>query len=60
MLVSEMIAKLQQTMEQTGDVDLLVTDGFQAECYRGDFAVEVFVDCDGYSFIDIGIGGCND
>lgn len=40
------------------DYEVLVTDGFQCQCYRGDFMVELFVDCDGYSFVDIGIGGC--
>ena len=57
MLVSELIKKLQKLQEQVGDAEVLITDGFQQECYRGDYAVEVFIDPDGYSFIDIGIGG---
>jgi hypothetical protein len=58
MRVSELIKKLQDQLDVVGDVEVLITDGFQAECYRGDYAVELFVDVDGYSFIDIGIGGC--
>ena len=60
MLVSEMIAQLQAHMDEVGDVEVLVTDGFRAQCYRGDFEVDIFIDVDGYTSIDIGIGGCGE
>jgi len=61
MRVSELIQKLQAIAEEAGgDPDVLITDGFKCECYRGDYAVEVFVDLDGYTFVDIGIGGLQD
>ena len=60
MRTTEMIAELQALVDEHGDCELLVTDGYQAECYRGDFATELFVDCNGYKFIDIGIGGCRE
>lgn len=60
MFATEMIAKIQKQIDEHGDCELLITDGWQCECYRGDFVVEPFVDCDGYKYIDIGIGGCRE
>ncbi len=42
------------------DLEVLITDGFNARCYRGAFSVESFIDLDGYEFADIGIGGCEE
>jgi hypothetical protein len=56
-----MINQLQKLYEEVGeDVEVLITDGFQAGCYRGDFAVEVYEDIDGTIYADIGIGGCDE
>lgn len=57
MTVGEMIAKLQQF---DPNLELLITDGHDAQCYRGSYAVDLFLDCDGYAFCDIGIGGCKE
>lgn len=57
MQVKALIAQLQALMEQEGNVEVLVTDGYECGCYRGDFAVEVFEDVDGSRYVDIGVGG---
>jgi hypothetical protein len=61
MRITQMINQLQKLYEEVGeDVEVLITDGFQARCYRGDFAVEVYEDIDGTIYADIGIGGCEE
>ena len=57
-----MINQLQKLYEDIGeDVEVLVTDGFQARCYRGDYNVQMWQeDGDGEVFVDIGIGGCEE
>ena len=58
MKISELIAALEARMAQDGDVEVLVTDGYNAFCYRGEYSVARFV-CDGGEIVaDIGIGGC--
>lgn len=58
MLVDEMIARLSELRGQMGNVEVLITDGYQARCYRGQYSIERF-DYQG-SFIDIGIGECEE
>lgn len=60
MKVSEMISQLQAMQNELGDVDVLITDGYQARCYRGDYAVMRWIDDDGNYVVDIGIGGCEE
>ena len=58
MRVSEMIRRLEQYQAELGDVEVLITDGFNAECYRGNYAIEPWWEDDlGQWCIDIGIGG---
>ena len=59
MKVGELIDKLQELKDQEGDLEVLVTDGFDARCYLGAYAINVFEDCDDDEtrFIDVGIGG---
>lgn len=57
MIVSELIKKLQQMQSEVGDVDVTITDGYEAICYVGNFSVETFVNDDGEMTIDIGVGG---
>jgi hypothetical protein len=57
MTVSEMIAKLSIMQEKHGDLELLIVDGFNAVCYRGDYKVGFFSDENDVKSIDIGIGG---
>lgn len=59
MTLNKLIALLEAKREEIGgDVEVLITDGFNTACYRGDYEVATFVDLDGYVFADIGIGGC--
>lgn len=58
MKISELIAKLQAKQDKLGDVEVLITDGFQANCYRGDYEIIEWSDDDGKMCVDIGIGGC--
>lgn len=60
MKISEMVERLQALQEQNGDLELLITDGFNAECYRGDYEVCLFMDIDNKIYADIGIGGCKE
>jgi hypothetical protein len=55
MIVSELIQKLQQL---DPNKEVIITDGYECNCYRGDFTVVEFDDTYD-SFVDIGIGGCN-
>lgn len=57
MKVSEMIHKLSLYQQTLGDVEVLITDGYRAQCYRGDYEIEPWDD-NGSWTIDIGIGGC--
>lgn len=60
MIVSEMIAKLQKLQDEIGDATVLVTDGFDALCYRGEYEIVKWQDDDGQMVVDIGIGGCRE
>lgn len=60
MRVSEMIRRLEQYQAELGDVEVLITDGHNAECYRGDYEIEPWQDDDDKWCIDIGIGGCKE
>ncbi len=54
MTVEQLIQRLQ---EFPGYLEVLITDGFNEHCYRGEYEVEKYVDDSGESFVDIGIGG---
>jgi len=56
MKVSNLIEKLQRVQNEIGDVEVKITDGFDGECYGGDFYVGAF-EFDDDKFVDIGIGG---
>jgi len=58
MLVDEMITRLVELRDQMGNVEVLITDGYDARGYRGTFSINEFSHCG--SFIDIGIGGCEE
>jgi hypothetical protein len=60
MLISEIISKLQKLQSEIGDTQVLVTDGFDAVCYRGDYEIAKWQDDDGRMVVDIGIGGCRE
>lgn len=58
MIVGELIKKLQQMQSEVGDVDVTITDGYEAIGYYGEFAVIKFFDPQTCQMtIDIGIGG---
>lgn len=52
MKVGEMIKKLQEFPE---DMEVIITDGFQARFYSGDYYIGEFEGA-----VDIGIGGCEE
>lgn len=54
MTVKELISELSKYPENT---EILITDGYMCNCYRGDYNVQQFVDLDGAVYVDIGIGG---
>lgn len=58
MKVSKMIERLASLQSVLGDVDVLITDGYNASCCKGQYEIAPWVDDDGKSCIDIGIGGC--
>lgn len=58
MKISEMIAALQGLQDKLGDVEVLITDGHNAACYRGDYEIIEWQEDDGSMTVDIGIGGC--
>lgn len=58
MTVDDMIAKLSQLRDVYGNVEVLITDGFLANCYRGQYDIVAWDEDNGQMRIDIGIGGC--
>ena len=59
MKLAEMVAKLQEMEDKLGgDVEVLITDGHNAACYRGDYEIIAWREDDGTLAVDIGIGGC--
>lgn len=39
------------------NIEVTITDGYQALCYRGEYELTLFEDDDGKYVCDIGIGG---
>lgn len=58
MRLAEMIQHLQALHTELGDVEVLVTDGHQAQCYRGAYEIREWQEDNGVITVDIGIGGC--
>lgn len=54
MTVAEWIEKLK---EFPLDQEVKITDGFKGHFYEGNFEFQLFEDVDGFTFVDIGIGG---
>ena len=42
------------------DAEVLITDGYDARCYRGGYEIVPYLDEKDVLFVDIGIGGCNE
>ena len=57
MRVSELIQKLQVLKDELGDLEVLITDGWNAVGYRGNFLIQHYIDIDQTNYIDIGVGG---
>lgn len=57
MQVSKLIEKLEILEQSVGDVDVTITDGWEARCYQGWFHIAPFLNEFGKMTIDIGIGG---
>lgn len=54
MKVSEMIKILSQYPDS---MEIIITDGFQGNCYCGEYSITEFEDIDGQVYVDIGVGG---
>ena len=55
MLVKDLIEKLSQ---YDPELEVLVTDGYDGNFYRGEYSVTLFKDdCE---YVDIGVGGCRE
>ena len=59
MTVSEMIIQLTEFQKRYGDIEVLITDGYECQGYRGNFEIIRWEE-DGKNFVDIGIGGCRE
>ena len=60
MKVSELISALQAVLDEHGDAEVTVTDGYECRFYRGTYTVSRFKEDDGTWTVDLGIGGCED
>lgn len=60
MKTSEMIFKLQNLQDQFGDIEVLISDGYKCNCYRGDYDIVKWKDDNNHIYVDIGIGGCEE
>ena len=58
MKTSELIAKLEKILAHSSDLEVLITDGHNAACYRGDYEITMWQEDNGQWCVDIGIGGC--
>ena len=55
MLVKELIEELSQ---YNPELEVLVTDGYDGNFYRGEYSITLFKDdCE---YVDIGVGGCRE
>ena len=55
MLVKELIEELSKYNQ---DLEVLITDGYDCNFYRGEYTVTLFKDdCE---YVDIGVGGCRE
>lgn len=59
MKLSDMISELTTLKGELGDVEVLISDGFNGSFYRGNYTVQR-ININGDTFVDIGIGGCLD
>ncbi len=57
MKITELQAKLEEIKQKYGDVEVVVTDGYECVGYRGEFGVCEFQEDDGEWVADIGVGG---
>ena len=59
MTLNEMIALLEAKRDEMGgDKEVLITDGYECRCYKGNYFIGTWVDEEGRKCVDIGIGGC--
>lgn len=55
MTVQELITELSKYDPNT---EVLITDGMNAYCYKGQYKINTYTDLDNKTYVDIGIGGC--
>ena len=57
MKIDEFISKLIEIESEHGNLEVLITDGYEAVGYRGDFVIQLYPDFDQTKYVDIGLGG---
>jgi hypothetical protein len=57
MKLNEFILKLEKFKEAHGDLEVLITDGYKANCYKGNYEFNLYQDNNNQWCLDIGIGG---
>lgn len=57
MKIDEFISKLIEIESEYGNLEVLITDGYESVGYRGDFLIQLYTDFDQTKYVDIGIGG---
>jgi hypothetical protein len=57
MKIKELIHFLKDFSE---DTEVIITDGYNCNCYSGKFQLQEWKDYDGKIKVDIGVGGCLD
>ena len=60
MLLNDMIEKLTKLQKEFGNVPVLITDGYNFNCYRGEYEICSWLDNDKNICVDIGVGGCKE
>lgn len=58
MQLDELIDQLCRLRSAVGNAEVLITDGHESRCYRGDYLIGIWTDHNGITSVDIGIGGC--
>lgn len=57
MKINEFISQLENFRDAYGNLEVLITDGYEARCYKGQYEFTLHQNNDNQKCLDIGIGG---
>lgn len=57
MKLNEFISQLENFRNAYGNLEILITDGYEAKCYKGQYEFTLYQDTNNQWCLDIGIGG---